>query len=520
MRRSGLQVWVVTTLDGQELSRSLLHSATVQGIINSMEPAPSPGSGAVAGTIRPADPPISEARKGWGDDMRRRGCVPSSVRAFSEILSKCCAYTGWQTVGSVTLGAAMEWLAHQRDQGWSGTTSDRAASALRCFGDYLRKAGHTSVNVLHDLEPSGEQGEEGSRALTLEEARAMIRVARERETRDRRAKGNRALFYCFLCLTGLRANEAARVRWRDVQLDGVPQITTSPDWSKNGKRQRVVLNTEIAGLLREHRRAVDSRPDGKVFPTVPNRATWRDTRERAGIPPDDDRGRTLSQHGCRKFFASILDRTGASPGVVARLLRHATGITQQRYIDPQISEEIEAVEKIPRLWPDPGNPVPDGTYTHQPPGSPHPNGADNQDSLLRNGRMDDKLPLTRQGKLVPNGPTNSAPEARTAVVRPDVSTKGTAADARASGVEFIRCGACSKPMTWDYGTRQWRCLDCEMSPQVAPADAHSQPQNPDSSLAAAAGRARAEYAKSLITDLNAAHVAYVRALSAALGGGA
>lgn len=85
-----------------------------------------------------------------------------------------------------------------------------------------------------------------------------------------------------------------------------------------------------------------------------HRHTWSTDRESAGVPREDQRGRAATYHSCRKYLATMLDRTGASPGVVARILRHAEGITQARYIDADISAEVEAIQRLPCLWPEIG----------------------------------------------------------------------------------------------------------------------------------------------------------------------
>lgn len=222
------------------------------------------------------------------------------------------------------------------------------------LGRFLHRGGYVPQNPFEFVEASGESGGAGSRALTTDEVRAMLRVALDRQQRDGRAKGNRALFWAFLALTGLRGSEAEACRWRDIDLDGEPPaLYSDPKWAKNGRRMRVVLNAEIRALLTDHRRSVPCRPDDLVFPVTPNRASWRAMRELAGVAAEDARGREATAHGLRKWLATTLDATGASPGVVSRILRHSDNLAQERYIDPDPRAEVEAVGRLPRLWPDP-----------------------------------------------------------------------------------------------------------------------------------------------------------------------
>ena len=284
--------------------------------------------------------------------MERRGCAPRSVTRFQRDARRLCEYTGWATVDQLALAGAIEYLGAQRAGGWSGTTHDAVASAIRSWGAFLAKVGAVLINPFEHLESTGEQGEPGARALTTEEARAIIAAACRPERRGR-AKCPRSLFYLFLCLTGLRTAEATACRWKDIDLEGdPPAIYTDPRWAKNKTRMRVVLAPELLTMLRGYRASVPYAPADRVFPSVPNRHSWAADRERAGVRAEDGRGRAATFHSCRKWLATQLDAQGVTPGVVARIIRHADGLTQKKYIDPPAGEEVSAISGLPRLWPE------------------------------------------------------------------------------------------------------------------------------------------------------------------------
>lgn len=300
------------------------------------------------------DPLVADAIKQWAEDMQRRGCKPRSIKNFTDKARSLCASQDWRTVSDLALAGAIRWLAEQRASGrFAGTTHDQAVSALRCWGEFLEKVQIVTANPFQHLEACGETGGEGSRAALTEEARKIIAAARRWETTDRKVKSPLALWYTFLFLTGLRTAEASAVRWSDVILDGAePGIVTDPAWTKNGKRMAVPLNSEIAGLLREQRRATKIRDDGRVFPRTPNRHTWHRVLSMTDVRSVDERLRSLTAHGCRKWLGTELDRLGASPGIVALALRHYQDLAQERYIDRLSSEAREYFERLPRLWPD------------------------------------------------------------------------------------------------------------------------------------------------------------------------
>jgi integrase len=344
--------------------RHFPHARATAGVLHSVKPtgvvAPDGDRRGRAGTDALPFPgvarsPIAEAIDAACADMKRRGSKDSSVARFRRLWTDCVGFNGWDEPKQCSYAGAAAWLAHKRECGWSGPTHDQGVSALRVLGRFLHRAGYVPQNPFEFVEASGESGGAGSRALTTDEVRAMLRAAADRQQRDGRAgKGNRALFWAFLALTGLRGSEAEACRWRDIDLDGAPPaIYSDPKWAKNGRRMRVVLNPEIRELLTDHRRSVPCRPDDLVFPITPNRASWRAMRELAGVAAEDGRGREATAHGLRKWLATTLDATGASPGVVSRILRHSDNLAQERYIDPDPRAEVEAVGRLPRLWPPP-----------------------------------------------------------------------------------------------------------------------------------------------------------------------
>lgn len=285
--------------------------------------------------------------------MTRRSCKPKSVERFCRHATELCAARDWRTVSQIPLDGAVTWLGEQRAaQRWSGTTHDGVASALRCWAQFMADHQLTPLNVLARLEGSGDVGGEGSRAMRTDEARAIIAAARRWETTDRRVKSPLALWYTFLCLSGLRVAEAGKVRWRDLTLiDGRFSIVTDPAWSKNAKRMEVPINTELAGLLEAHRRASPANADAPIFRVTPNRHTFGTVLNLSGVRYQDDRMRIVSQHSCRKWLATELDRLGASPGIQALALRHFEGVTQKHYTDRLVGEAREYFERLPSLWP-------------------------------------------------------------------------------------------------------------------------------------------------------------------------
>ncbi len=306
---------------------------------------------------------IAAALSLWVANMERLGCKAGSIKCFERHARRCCSFSGWGAVGEMSLDGAEAWLAVQRTEGWSGPTHDQAASALRCFSKFLYERQRVPHDPFCGLRGCGEVGGEGARAATTEEVRGLIRAALVAKARDRRCKGEPAVFLAFLCWSGLREDQEANgIKWRDIVLgsnasqqigDNGPKLqccyTSDPAWAKNGKRQTVALNEECRTVMEAYRRTVPNGPDDPVFPVRPNRHTFQKLRELAGIRAEDDRGRGFNS--LRKWLATTLDATGASPGVVSAMLRHSDTLAQEKYIDPKMDAQLAAAQRLPAVYP-------------------------------------------------------------------------------------------------------------------------------------------------------------------------
>lgn len=304
---------------------------------------------------------MDEALSRWKAEMQARGCKPGSIDRMLSTVERTAEWNGWVRTGQVDYSGAIAFLAAQRgkDRPWSGPTYDQAVSTLKVFGEFLRRSRCGPVdgsgrheNPLLDLQPSGEAGGDGSRAMTTEQARALIEASIDRHMRSRRAKGASPVFWLMLFHTGLRYAEGCSIRWQDVDLAS-GSIWTDPKWTgnKGGRRDLIPLTAELAEQLSLYRETVPHGQTDPVFPIVPNRNTFHDDREAAGIPLLDARRRKVSIHSTRKTFCTWIDATGAPRGLVSALARHAETLTEDRYVDHADSKLRELVKQIPHIWP-------------------------------------------------------------------------------------------------------------------------------------------------------------------------
>lgn len=328
-----------------------------------------------SGVSMDAHPPVIAAIRGrdllaaldaWGVAMRAAGRKPRSIRAFREVVDRAARERGWVSVADLTYDAVLGWLAERRDGGWRGTTYRRNMSCFRSLTKYLVRTRRINDNFLADVDLPKDDGEDGARAATTDEARAIILRAWIRDQADRRCKGARALYWLCLFAAGCRSSEPASWKRRHLVIDHeTPHLRWTPEIMKNSKRQDVALAPGLAELLREHLETIardraraklpPAGPDDPVFPVAPTRTTFRSDRDAAGITAIDGRGRGFSPHSARKWFATTLVACGVGKDLKDRLMRHA-GSVEARYFDPPLAEQASAVALLPRLWPGHWNP--------------------------------------------------------------------------------------------------------------------------------------------------------------------
>lgn len=307
--------------------------------------------------VRPtAGVSVDDALARWRDDLTARDCTPRSIERMMSIVSRVCECSGWNTANDVTYQHAVAFLAARRrqDSPWSNATHDQAVSTLRTFGEFLRRSGVLHANPLADLQSVGALNPQGARALTPDEARRLVACSIDRHLESRRAKGCAPLYWTVLFLTGLRVSEAASMAWSDIELDTPdPCIWTDPRWTGNkaGRRDRIPLHPELVVLLTSYRSSRMYRP-GLIFPMAPTTATWNMDRDAAGIPMRDGRKRKATRHSARKSFITWLDALGIPRGLVSKLARHATTLTERVYVDHSEAKERESIALLGGVWPE------------------------------------------------------------------------------------------------------------------------------------------------------------------------
>ncbi len=351
-------------LSGRELASVIVQLPTADGSIGlCMNPSPAtPGVGTdaskaghvqVLGRIEARKSDLLEAIEDCLKHMLATGCVEGSAASFRRIWMAAIRDEGWSSCDDMTYENIVGYLDRKKlELGWMGSTYNGKLSAFRTLTRYLKRRRRLAENALEDVDRADEHEHEDCRAATLEEARAMIRYPWLRQASgDNRCEGNRALHRLCLFGHGMRPNEPQKLCWRHMLLEeSIPAILWTPEIQKNKRREEVPLGKELAVLLLRHRETVPHGSNDPVFPVCPSKTTWRTDRDACQIAPKI-RDMAFAPRSARRFFKTWMLNNGVDDAIVRRLMRHAPN-AGQRYYDPTSAELLQAVEKIPGLWPE------------------------------------------------------------------------------------------------------------------------------------------------------------------------
>lgn len=267
----------------------------------------------------------------------------------------------------------------------SARTINMHRAALVALCNWCVADGRLAVNPLAGL-PKAAQGEPARkrRPLSEEEIALLLKAAQERPLRDaltirrgvnkgkplakvsekerrrlERVGRQRALAYKFMMLTGLRRNEMASLTVGSLCMDEArPYVTLEGTHAKSGQAATLPLRGDLADDLRKHIASLaetggtDVTPDRPLFDI-----DWRNLLRTfnldlaaAGIPKRDAQGRTLDVHCLRHTFATLLARSGVSPGIAQKLMRHSDiRLTMNTYTHLDLADTAGAVAALPAI---------------------------------------------------------------------------------------------------------------------------------------------------------------------------
>jgi site-specific recombinase XerD len=336
----------------------------------------------VAGRIVAAGDTFDALLAAWVRRLKTFGHSAKTIAAYRENARAFARHNGWAAPADITTETIEGYIAHKREAGeWNkGTTVNRELYAVRSLCKFLVSRKLLREDPSLEVMRAKDDGDEGARAASRDEAIGVLTVAFAREKVLGYKKSARWLQHLLMFQAGLRVGECGKLEWRKhLHLDAaVPHIFWSRDINKNGRRMQVALHPELVTLLREHRenmralaatmkevlvrnkrrhnegaakvrRVSPDEPGSFVFPWVSS--AFEADAARAGIAVMDERERTFSPHSARKFFETELEAAGVSKKMSCFLMRHKGG-TDMRYFDPPLKRQLLRLSKLPALSPE------------------------------------------------------------------------------------------------------------------------------------------------------------------------
>jgi len=152
-------------------------------------------------------------------------------------------------------------------------------------------------------------------------------------------------YILFLLLTGLRKEEASRLKWSDVEMDEEKQIFAVTIQDTKAKRPFRFPMTMTLRAMFEYRMSLPNRNPIYVFPAKSSprgseRGYINDTRKAfLKIQKLAEFDQTITPHDLRRTFSTICDEMGLATVEVGKLLNHAQREVTEGYIQRSLDNQ-------------------------------------------------------------------------------------------------------------------------------------------------------------------------------------
>ena len=273
-------------------------------------------------------------------DLTGRSLAVSHVKETISRLERMFAALKWSRLSDVRPDKYVAWRATLNR---SAKTKKEFQTSANAFFNWLVRLGRLAVNPLARVDRVDTRGKavRKSRAFTQAEIVALLAAA----------PAGRRLVYLFLLYTGARKNEAASLRWSDVDLTGRGSVLFRAENTKGKQGRPVPLRPELVGLLESHCLALEV--DGGmlhelVFSPFPSDDALHSDLKSAGIPRQDASGRIVHFHAFRKTFQTWGAVAGVGQRSAQEMLGHSDpSLTSGVYTDVAALQLHDEVSKLP-----------------------------------------------------------------------------------------------------------------------------------------------------------------------------
>jgi site-specific recombinase XerD len=274
---------------------------------------------------------LSEAFDLWTRELLYlRGRSQRTIRSYRQAFTSLQNYLAAQGLpgqrpgdvpAQVTRQDLNGWVVSMRQRGLSPGACNVYIRAANSFLTWLQEEGHLPERLRVRKLPSPPRP---IRPLSDAEAARLLslRVAG-------RGRARAQMLACLLMDTGVRIEEAIRLRWPDVDFDQLAALVRG----KGNRERRVPFSLELRKRLFKHLKGKEQA--GFVFATrgpgpLSYRNAYRDLKALCALAGLE--GKHVHPHAFRHFFAVSYVRNGGDLYRLSRILGHSSLATTQLYL--------------------------------------------------------------------------------------------------------------------------------------------------------------------------------------------
>ena len=307
--------------------------------------------------------PLADHLADWKADQLARGVTPKQARQNHTRAARVVELAGARRLSDLTPSGVQAALGAIRAEGAALRTVHHITRAIKGFSRWLWKDGRTRDDALAHIAPPKNPDSDRRRtrrALTPEEAAALIRAAESGPVVFKLSGPDRAALYRTALGTGFRAAELTSLTPESFRLDDAPPaVVVAAAYSKRRREDVQPIRPDLAEALRPW---LATKAPGAPLWTVPSYHTAEMIRRdlaAAGVAYETEPGVGVADfHSLRHTYVSNLARSRAPVKVVQALARHSTPtLTFGTYAHIGIIDQTAALDALPpsEVAPDPAS---------------------------------------------------------------------------------------------------------------------------------------------------------------------
>ena len=305
---------------------------------------------------------ITEQVSSYIAHCRLAGLAARHISQKEALIAALLRGQGLSRLADLNAEALERHLQLLKDRGRSARTVNFSRQIVVAFFAWCVKMGRAEHNPLTVVPKQDESRDRRRvrRPLTADELTCLLEVAR---------RHGREAWYLAGALAGLRKGDLQRLKWSDVDFE---HSTISIREGKAHRHDVLPMHEQLAAVLRIRRSEQSGLAGDRIWPTtVTDRTRLRDFLEagiarlvpvaadgvsedgravRTKIVAEDDEGRVVDLHALRTTLGTNLARTGVSPQVARKIMRHSDYRTTEKYYTVLgLADTAAAIATLPMI---------------------------------------------------------------------------------------------------------------------------------------------------------------------------